>query len=269
MGIGKLILDRIGLRQRYQSLFERFVKFGATGLGYGLPTNPKASERLEEVALRRSLERARGERFVAFDVGANKGSYINLLQHCAAGRPMDVHAFEPDPELSERLVHAFSADPNVRIVGKGVSDKEGTATFHKHAHTVLSSFHVAEAHPSSYRDKTVSTSFDVPLTTIDSYCAANGIDRVDHLKIDTEGHDLFVLRGAQRMLQERRIGAVQFEFSEMNLISRTSFFDHWNLLHAHYDVHRLCADGLYRIERYDPLLHELYHVVNFYATLKD
>jgi hypothetical protein len=107
------------------------------------------------------------------------------------------------------------------------------------------------------------------LITIDDYCAEHGITFIDHLKIDTEGHDLFVLKGAQRMLRERRIGALQFEFSEMNLLSRTTFFDHWNLLQADYDVHRLCTDGLYRIERYDPLLHELYHVVNFYASLKD
>lgn len=269
MGFGKLILDRIGMRQRYQGVFERFIKLGASGLGYGVPTNPKLSEELEEVAFARSLERSRSERFVAFDVGANKGMYISMLQRCARGRAMDIHAFEPDGDLVGQLQRTFSASKDLRIVPKGVSDRMGTAIFHKHAHTVLSSFHVAETHPASYRDKTVSEAVEVHLITIDDYCAEHGITFIDHLKIDTEGHDLFVLKGAQRMLRERRIGALQFEFSEMNLLSRTTFFDHWNLLQADYDVHRLCTDGLYRIERYDPLLHELYHVVNFYASLKD
>jgi hypothetical protein len=55
----------------------------------------------------------------------------------------------------------------------------------------------------------------------------------------------------------------------MNLLSHTTFLDHWNLLQERYTLYRLCADGLYPIQAYDPLVHEVYHVVNFFAARKD
>jgi len=39
------------------------------------------------------------------------------------------------------------------------------------------------------------------VTTVDAYCAAQGIERVDYLKVDSEGHDLAVLQGAAGMLE--------------------------------------------------------------------
>jgi FkbM family methyltransferase len=37
----------------------------------------------------------------------------------------------------------------------------------------------------------------VTVTTLDEYCAANGIERIDLLKNDTQGYELEVLRGAE------------------------------------------------------------------------
>ncbi len=51
----------------------------------------------------------------------------------------------------------------------------------------------------------------VPLVTLDSELEKWGWDRVSVLKIDVEGHDYFVLRGARQLLQRRRIDLVQFE----------------------------------------------------------
>jgi hypothetical protein len=68
------------------------------------------------------------------------------------------------------------------------------------------------------------------------------------------------------MLRRGAIDHVQFEFSEVNLLSRTTFFDHWKLLHPQFTVNRLCQDGLYPIAAYEPVLHEVYHVANFFAV---
>ncbi len=130
---------------------------------------------------------------------------------------------------------------------------------------MLSGLYGQAGRVSTYRNAKVSSAFTVPTLMIDSYCHQQGIERIHFLKVDTEGHDLAVLRGAAMLLEEGRIDAIQFEFSEMNLLSRSPFIDHWELLHPRYALYRPCLDGLYRIERYDPLLLEVYHAVNFVA----
>jgi hypothetical protein len=51
----------------------------------------------------------------------------------------------------------------------------------------------------------------VDIVTLDAFCVARGIDRISFLKVDTEGGDLDVLRGAERLLAEQRIDVVQVE----------------------------------------------------------
>ena len=64
------------------------------------------------------------------------------------------------------------------------------------------------------------------------------------LKIDVEGFELEVLRGAQRMLSEGRIVAIQFEFNEMNVVGRVFVGDFFHLLGPTYTLYRLLPHGL-------------------------
>jgi len=194
-----------------------------------------------------------------------------LALRVANGRPVTVHAFEPDPAIAQQLRDRFANNAQVKVVGNGLSDTPHRTIFYKHRLDYLSSLHYTESepNPSNYRERDVIGKVEVELTTVDAYCAAEGITRIDFLKVDVEGHDLFVLKGAQHMLGEARIQALQFEFCELNITSRATFFDFWNLLKDRYDLYRMCVDGEYRIERYDPLLHEIYYPVNFLARRKD
>jgi FkbM family methyltransferase len=38
------------------------------------------------------------------------------------------------------------------------------------------------------------------IVSLDDYCARSGIDRIDYLKIDVEGHEINVLRGAREII---------------------------------------------------------------------
>ena len=50
----------------------------------------------------------------------------------------------------------------------------------------------------------------VQVETLDNYCQRNSISKIDLLKIDTQGYDLEVLRGAKQMLSEHRIIEITF-----------------------------------------------------------
>ncbi len=106
----------------------------------------------------------------------------------------------------------------------------------------------------------------VEATTLDAFLDRHGIARVAFLKVDTEGHDLNVLRGAARSLAEGRIGLIQFEFIEANIATRVRMRDFFEALPGH-RIHRLCLNGdLLPLEPYSPKRCEIYVNQNLVAV---
>jgi hypothetical protein len=83
----------------------------------------------------------------------------------------------------------------------------------------------------------------IPVETLDDVAARENIAYIDFLKIDTEGHELAVLAGASRLLQESKIGYIQFEFNALNVFSR-AFFRDFRAILGNYDLFRLLPRGL-------------------------
>jgi hypothetical protein len=73
----------------------------------------------------------------------------------------------------------------------------------------------------------------ITVTTIDQLVQERGIERVEPLKIDTEGSELDVLRGARQLIQAGRVDWVQFEFNTMNSAARVYFEDFQAALPGH------------------------------------
>lgn len=103
--------------------------------------------------------------------------------------------------------------------------------------------------------------------TVDDFSASKRTFYIDLLKIDVEGHELAVLKGANRMISEGRIRFVQFEFGGTSIDSRTFFRDFWRLLSPNYTLYRIVSNGLYRIDAYSDFL-KIFVTVNFLAERK-
>ncbi|HXG90834.1 MAG TPA: FkbM family methyltransferase [Blastocatellia bacterium] len=58
---------------------------------------------------------------------------------------------------------------------------------------------------------TVEDQTTVPVTTLDKHCERNNVERIDLLKTDTQGYDLNMLRGADRLLSQQRIKLIYSE----------------------------------------------------------
>ena len=82
----------------------------------------------------------------------------------------------------------------------------------------------------------VSDTERVRVRTLDSFCAAKGIEHIDFLKLDVEGHEVAVLRGAQTTLDRGAISMIQFELGPANIYSRTYFYNFWSMLSDKYDL---------------------------------
>jgi FkbM family methyltransferase len=198
---------------------------------------------------------------VFFDVGANIGSYAKSLSQSFPNAR--IYAFEPNPASFNAIKQTA---PSLRIlpVNVGLSDAIGVAQMWTYASDA------ASAHATLYADvltdihaATSTMASPVALTTVDAFCEEKAIDFIDFMKIDTEGHELSVLKGATRMLRDRRIGAIQFEFNTMNVISRCFMYDFYQCLTG-YLLYRLDSKRLVPLGAYVPE-HEIFRFQNIVA----
>ena len=105
----------------------------------------------------------------------------------------------------------------------------------------------------------------VAIDTIDNFCQSHRISAIDILKIDTEGHDLSVLKGARNALCERKIGMIQFEFIPANIATGATMHGFFEVLQG-YRISRLCLNGTLRsLEPYDVKRCEIYVTHNLIA----
>ena len=142
---------------------------------------------------------------VFVDVGANVGNWTALMLGAApAARGV---LFEPGSEALVRLTSRYASDDRITIVSAAAADRPGTADFFEEDGAGESSSFIA-----GNNGREMSRT-NVDLVTLDDELERLGVDHVDLLKIDAEGFDLHVLRGARRMLAAGRIGAVQFEYN--------------------------------------------------------
>jgi hypothetical protein len=91
------------------------------------------------------------------------------------------------------------------------------------------------------------------------------ISHEDLLKIDVEGAELEVLKGAVGAIKAGKIDVIQFEFNEMNVVSRVFFRDFWHVLDG-YSFYRLLPFGLFPIRNYRTFFCELFAFQNIVAV---
>lgn len=148
-------------------------------------------------------KRALGPGSLFVDVGANVGLYT--IWSIEAGA--EVIAVEPSRIARERLASNLKLNGyEAEIVPAALGEAEGTlrltTELDNQNHLVLSG------------NSAGVESEEVPVLTLDGVV---GDRTVDGLKVDVEGAELLVLRGAQRVLAERRIKLIQLEWNESSV----------------------------------------------------
>lgn len=129
---------------------------------------------------------------VVFDIGAAVG-YYSLIAARRVGKNGKVVAFEPLPRNLEYLRKhvAYNNASSVEIVAGAVGENSGTATFKLGSNYAMGS--VAQ-----------SGDFTVPMYSLDEFITRSGIAPPAVVKIDVEGGEFGVLKGARHLLQSAR-----------------------------------------------------------------
>jgi len=109
----------------------------------------------------------------------------------------------------------------------------------------------------------------VNIITIDEVVEREGIQSIDFMNMDVEGHELAVLRGAKKSLDAGIIKALSIEFGACNLNSRTFFYDFWDLLiPLGYRFYRITPGGtLLKVDEYYEDLEYFRAATNYIAVL--
>ena len=153
----------------------------------------------EEIELFKQL----GPMKMVFDVGARTDTdYLTI--HPKA----EFHLFEPNPAFFEELAKKVIDKTNVATSRCGLGDKKGLIMYND----MLQAFEGGA--------QTLKGFMGLPIITLDWYVEKIGVERIDFLKIDTEGYDLNVLKGGTKIL--KNIKYIQYE--------------HWDNDHAFHDL---------------------------------
>ena len=167
----------------------------------------RLDQRAYEPVFYGALTGAVREGMTVFDLGA----HIGILTLAAAGRvgPKGrVYAFEPSPETArtlERHIALNGWQDRVEVVRAVASDLDGTVPFYVSGMSMAASLGRENMEVlSPDRPAEGAVKLEVPSVTLDRFCASCGV-KPDVLKIDVEGAELRVLRGARNLLATRRL----------------------------------------------------------------
>jgi FkbM family methyltransferase len=142
------------------------------------------------------------------DVGVNFGVFALAMAH--EHSRATIHTFEPAPRIFSVLRENLHRNHviNVRTNQIALSDQTGVLKFTVNEGSEALS-HIGEKLTDL---NALTTTLEVQSVTLDEYCQKNGIERIDMLKIDVEGAEPKVLRGASKLLSGKRIACIYLEF---------------------------------------------------------
>jgi len=205
---------------------------------------------------------------IVFDVGSFVGEWSKEV--LSRGLASHVHSFEPSPIHFQPMVENLKEfekklSPNNLAVGEKIGkfpfwiyrDVPVLSTLFKRNAKTMESLGIAE--PEAILVDTI---------TIDEYCRHYGIEHIDFLKIDAEGAEAAVIRGAQRLISNQNIGHIQFEyggcFQDAGATLKEIFL---YLVENGYEIGRIVKGDIQFISQFDPKM-ESYTYCNYLGKLK-
>jgi FkbM family methyltransferase len=138
----------------------------------------------------------------AVDIGAHKGAYSWWLAR-RVGPGGRVVAVEPQEELAGRLEGLYARTRQVTVFRGAMSDAVGTAG--------LTIPEAGVSHGASLRERSIEPGgrvVTVPTITLDALAGQLGLDRIDFIKCDAEGHEHAIFRGGAGVLERDRPGVL-------------------------------------------------------------
>lgn len=172
---------------------------------------------------------------IIFDIGANVGIMsLNFARKAVHGK---TYAFEPTHYALQKLQRNLDLNPKVssaiQVINTFISSEVKQTSDIKAFSSWKIDKKVGEGQHPVHGGTAMSTD-GVPTITIDKYIDSQEINRLDFIKIDTDGHEYDVLTGAEKTIQQLRpqiifeLGQYVMEERGISFMDYESFFKKLN-----------------------------------------
>ena len=244
---------------RLQSVFNAFYKLGLKGMNYDRGHVVEQSG--EEYVLSYVRHRFAKSMMTIFDVGANYGQYSTMAINKLKDN-IRIYAFEPQKKAYQHLVARVNY-PHFQAFNQGLGNEcKDEILYNQVEGSVFGSLN--KSSHEHVPEELVKTE-TVYIETLDKFCEKQHIDHIELLKIDVEGYEMEVLKGAQKMIGEGKIDCIQFEVGPATLQARVFIKDFFRILHD-YEIHRILSNGLKKINYSEHA--EIFLTTNYLAVRK-
>jgi FkbM family methyltransferase len=194
---------------------------------------------------------------VCIDIGANVGNFTLLL---LKETNSTVYSFEPLPNPFRELTLRTSRFGERSIcVNKGVGEANSMLTIHYSDESTTHASFSAEVKGVPYVSNEKSECIEV--VSLDSFLSNIEIPSVDFIKIDTEGFEFEVIKGALRTVEKFKPKFIQIEFNWHQLFRQNNLYTFACIL-KDYDLYQLLPNGWIKRDPIDPLCN-IYFFSNF------
>ena len=202
---------------------------------------------------------------IVFDCGAHKGEFTDLFSNSAN---YNFHLFEPQKECANFCKAKYKDCPNIKVIesATGLSKSEKVDLYIAKENTLFALTYEFDF-KLTVPDLTIEKSQKCTMLNLYEYCLNNDIKNIDYLKLDVEGNELDCIRTLLPMINTNSIPFIHFEYSFVNLMKKELFMQYWDILNVKYNIYRILANGLFKINKYNLNL-ELAAPINYLAVLK-
>lgn len=140
-----------------------------------------------------------------FDVGANYGQ--TALHYNSLFNTAKIFSFEPVKASYEKLINETQTIKNISChnIALGEENNNVEIYLHKEENSQLNSLKAINSNQTGITKETIN------VVTLDNFAKGQKIETIDLLKIDTEGFELEVLKGAYSFLKNKKIKAILCE----------------------------------------------------------
>lgn len=221
---------------------EKFYSYNQ-GKGYG------GSSILTEVKICSKFMKFKPSIFI--DIGSEKGTYTKeVLKYYP---DIEVFMFEPSISYKEIYKQNYENIPNIHINHIALSNVNGKQKLYYD--TPGSAFASLTKRRLDHFNVNMNSSEEVKTMRFDDFWKTTDIYKnnpntiIDYIKIDVEGHELWVIEGFGKLLNN--IGLIQFEFGGCNIDTRTFFQDFWYFFKdKKFSIYRIAPNGIVPIIEY-------------------
>ncbi|MFH2039710.1 MAG: FkbM family methyltransferase [Chloroflexota bacterium] len=168
------------------------------------------------------------------DVGSYIGSFAYAIRHILPDA--HIYSFEPLEDNYAQLVKNLTPLGNFQAFNTAIGEQTGEMDFHRSDFSPSSSvLEMGELHRQTFPQSAHSTSIVVPVARLDDYLGQINLDPPVFLKIDVQGYEDAVLRGAKQVL--KRVDFLEIEVSYQPLYSGQVLFEGIHQLLIQADFH--------------------------------